>query len=345
MRAPPLNGERLTVIISTLFALLILAAGVTAQQQHTAPRDILNQLESDLRFQLKTTLRHDLAMQRERLALLDQTLIAWQESPQTEKNRKLLADWLLESTLRSMPGATEDLPEIPSFRALVKKSTEPPTVKPQNDLPSSESIQPREILSNPEQPELPQNLPEPSELNPVDFPNTNLVPQHVPSVVKNSARPVRVTSKPASFTSTTTPWVVPALASIPSKEKAVQINLSELEARITGYHVGLDETETVLLTLEEIDIEVLSKIIKQLEETARDFRFVKLYYDALTESERKNLTLPRSMQPTINEIKRQLTRVELSQEEDFLSDFEDNQDQQSEQLRKRLAALSDLISV
>ena len=51
------TGERVTAVLSTLVAIAILGAAVTAQQSRTPQADRLASLESDLRFQLDLAYR------------------------------------------------------------------------------------------------------------------------------------------------------------------------------------------------------------------------------------------------------------------------------------------------
>jgi hypothetical protein len=111
------RGERMTAIISTVVAVIILAGGVTAYQSNTAPVDDIVQLESDLRFQLEVAFKHDPNQRAARLVELSKVSRAWLDSPQSEADREQLARWLLEATIRSMPGSLEPLPAIPTFGA------------------------------------------------------------------------------------------------------------------------------------------------------------------------------------------------------------------------------------
>ncbi len=115
MNFSTVRSERITAIISTVVAVIILAAGVTAHQSHHAPVDDLVQLESDLRFQLEAGYRHDTDERATRLAQLEEVFQAWQQSPRLPADQELVATWLLEATIRSMPGSSEPMPTIPQF--------------------------------------------------------------------------------------------------------------------------------------------------------------------------------------------------------------------------------------
>ena len=322
MSQTTLKGEHLTAVVSTIVAIAILAAGVTAQQQHAAPRDIIVQLESDFRFQLNNAFRHDLGVQQERLALLNQAVAAWQASSQSEVDRKLLADWLLESTIRSMPGTVADLPEIPSFGAAVTEAI------PHQDRETSASPSDARVR-RPAEVKQASTVPTRAEF--LASSNTNVEPFNEPQLRAESSLLVPTADDSGSFS--------PAQSAAAEADVPVQINLRELAARIAGYHVGLDEIESHLLTLEEADLDVLADFVRHLEDMARDFRFVKLYYDALTEAERRAIASPRSMQITLREIDRQITRSEKAQRDDFLGEFEGNREERTKQLRQQLAVL------
>ena len=109
------TSERITAIISTVVAVALLAAGVTAQQTHNTRTDELAYLESDLRFQLQSAFRLTPKEGQQRLQQVNEVLAAWQQSRQTADDRQLLADWMLEATIRSMPGSMEPLPPAPPF--------------------------------------------------------------------------------------------------------------------------------------------------------------------------------------------------------------------------------------
>ena len=111
-----LRSERITAILSTVVAVAILAAGVTAHQSHNVTtEDSLSLLESDLRFQIDMAFRQNPGEGAARMSQVDEAVSAWHASPQSEIDRSRMADWLLEATIRCMPGTMEALPEVPRF--------------------------------------------------------------------------------------------------------------------------------------------------------------------------------------------------------------------------------------
>jgi len=338
------KGERITAIVSTLAAIAILAAGVTAQQQHTAPSQELAQLESNLRFQLDHGFRHDTGARRKRLAKLEQVIAAWQQSARTPSDQRLLGAWMLESTIRSMPGTVEALPDVPLFG--VAASPLPPVA-------SAQTVSAQGRFDNSSSPEQ-----QPSALDKSDIPNSEDA-SHSPQANQAPAGPTHLvaTTEPRSGETrlTVQSWEQDFTASASATDSAsrsrgeapvepARINLTELAARITGYHDRLDEVETKLLTLEETDLDVLAELVGELDEMSGAFRFVQLYYDALTTQERRAITSPRSMQATLAELERQIASSENSLPEDFLSDFEStDHGRQAEQLRRQLLVIADRV--
>ncbi len=303
------TSERTTAIVSTLVAVAILAAGVTAHQSR-APLDKLEQLESDLQFQLDWAFRHDSKERSQRIASLEETIAAWQASPRTQEDRKLLASWLLESTIRSMPGTTQPLPSLPKF-GKPKAVSIAVTVEP---VPTENKVVKLTAATNVAMQAIPKTTP-----------TDNVAVDNV--VVADSelfAQPRgRLTEVPVKAT-----------------ETPVKINLTELAARIAGYHEGLDRIETALLLANSPDLDFLEKQAQKLDDLTRDFRFVKLYHVALSEQERKNISAPRWMNATLAEIERFLQRNESQQDGDFLGSFDPDQRQRIENIRQQLAAIA-----
>jgi len=293
------SRERLTAIASTLVAIAILAAGVTAHQS-IVPLDELQRLESDLQFQLDWAFRHDAKQRSQRLAMLEETTEAWHASPRSQEDRKLFSSWLLESTIRSMPGTTKPLPKVPRF------GKTHPIGKPS-----------AVALAEPEESKVVKTEP-----------------------VESKA--VKMTEM-AEMAATPTAVAVAAGADpepFEASEKPVKINLTELAARIAGYHEGLDQIETALLLADSPDLDFLEKQAEKLDELTQDFRFVSLYHQSLTEKEREHMIAPRSTSTTLAEIERLLERNERQQDGDFLGSFDSAQRKRIENLRHQLATAS-----
>jgi hypothetical protein len=111
------SGERITAAISTIVAIAILSAAVTAQQGRAPTSDRLASLESDLRFQLDLAFQQDRPAYRARLAEVDAALAAWRAAPRTDRSNRLLEDWLRKALSRTMPGRNGQLPPRPQFGA------------------------------------------------------------------------------------------------------------------------------------------------------------------------------------------------------------------------------------
>ncbi len=311
MSQAPAKGERATAIVSTLVAVVILAAGVTAQQSHTGPQDELALLESDFRFQLDNAFRHNVKGRTERMAQLEEVLSAWRQSSQSQEDRKRLASWLLEATIRSMPGSTESLSRGPEFGVPktnapvepVESQVEQPTLTvsetPEQTAPQATTVDGVVEVSNPV----------PLEETPDVFPQENK----------------------AEFLESTSS----------SKEKSIEINLTELAVRIADYHAGLDRIETALLTSNSPKLDFLEKQMQQIENLTQNFRFTKLYHEALSDKERPAIRELRSMGTTLAEFERLLgDRAEGEQNGDFLGSFDTSHQERVEKLRQRLAAIA-----
>ena len=306
MNFSTVRSERITAIISTVVAVIILAAGVTAHQSHNAPVDDLVQLESDLRFQLEAGFRHDTDERATRLAQLEEVFQAWQQSPRLPADQELVATWLLEATIRSMPGSSEPMPTIPQF------GQQPPapqsTTQPTADL-LEESSAPTDDF------DLPKRVPTLADpISTADVSEAYIseavkIPQHT--------------------------FLEPALEE--ATAEFVPINLTELAARIAGYHDGLDEIETALIATDSDDFSALSQRIRQLDAMTADFHFVRLYFEALTDQERLSVAVPRSMSETLSEIERHLDRNQEALDGDFLGQLDSGHQEHLAQLRQQLA--------
>ena len=140
------GNERLTAFVSTMVAVAILAAGVTAHQS-AAPVDSdsdVVQIASDLRFQLEMTFRHDVREREKRLAQFDAVMAAWNVAPQSNADRELLLAWLREAGANSLPGVMRPLPHVPDFShsGLVLAESTLPTKHQTRKLPVTASQHP-----------------------------------------------------------------------------------------------------------------------------------------------------------------------------------------------------------
>ncbi|NOZ41254.1 MAG: hypothetical protein GXP24_13665 [Planctomycetes bacterium] len=316
------RSERTTAIVSTLVAIAILAGGVTAFQSHHAPVDDVVQLESDLRFQLEVAFRHDPNERARRLVLLEEVTQAWLQSPRSTADREQLASWLLEATIRSMPGSIEKLPVAPKFG----ESTPQPLLDQQRpdvlvETPLSEQIAEEPIAEEPEKSKPVLLEPTPASLAPIE----RITP--VTEIVAPIADELLATPQP-----TTTPAQV--------METPIRINLTELAARIAGYHEGLDEIDATMLIIEPANIVALLEQIRLLEELSQDFRFIRLYYQTLTDRERRAVAEPRSMAATLAKIERRIDHAQEALSGDFLGEFDTSHQGRFGALRQRLTAIT-----
>ncbi len=303
------RSERITAIVSTLVAVAILAGGVTAFQSHHAPVDDVVQLESDLRFQLENAFRHDPNERARRLVQLEDVTQAWLQSSRLENDREKLAMWLLEATIRSMPGSIVAMPPSPRFGFATKAKA----LKSTPDV----LVEPATLKSNP------------ATLDHAPTPATPPLPVTRPVTKTGSTEP-----QPEKVI--TEPVAKPSVAA----QKPVRVNLTELTARIAGYHAGLDAVERELRSTKSDNFAALSAQLRQLEEMSSDFQFVSLYYQLLTDAQRRVITPPRPMATTLAEIERRLERSPENATDDFLSDFDARQQAQLDALRQQLASIS-----
>ena len=80
----------------------------------------------------------------------------------------------------------------------------------------------------------------------------------------------------------------------------------------------------------------LTTLVEEIEQLAQQYQFVKLYFDSLTDSERRRVSEPRSMSDAISLASRLAAREEDAS--DFLADFE--ADDAAPTLTDRLQAIA-----
>lgn len=344
------GNERLTAFVSVVVAVAILAAGVTARQGSSPEvTDALQpgselRMGSDLRFQFEMAFRHNERERDRRLAQLDDVMAKWQVSTQSDADRGALVTWLQEAGANSLPGALKDLPAMPEFspaQPLVEQQVLKPVVEPAQSVLKTPVETP--VTPTPDDPleEEMVALRQPQSLT------TDAREQSAASTLEVAPRP-RVQNRPKLVEEN-------LLASMPTKKEAraeksvvvslpVSVNLTELAARIVGYHDGLDEVETALMRMETPSLEVLAPEIHRLETLARDESFVRLYYESLTAAERRMVLAPREMTPALAEVERQLKRCEEALEGDFLGSFDAAAEKEIAALRVKLAAIHERVN-
>jgi hypothetical protein len=126
-------------------------------------------------------------------------------------------------------------------------------------------------------------------------------------------------------------------ASQPAPERAVEVNLAELNARIGGYHEGLREVEAALVAnRRKMTFGELTKLIARLEELVDQCEFVHLYYEALTREERQFVIEPRPLAETVKLVDQQRKLMELLSDEDHFASVDESGESE---LARRLRVL------
>jgi hypothetical protein len=172
-------------------------------------------------------------------------------------------------------------------------------------------------------------------------PSTPQVEELFRAVQEESTKPETTASASAQSGSTEHPT-----KSVPKPEESappIKINLNELAARVAGYHKGLQRVETTLLTLDKPDLTVIARQIHLLDEMTKDFHFVSLYYEALSEREKQGVLQPRSMTATLEEIERLLKRSESEESGDFLDEFDAQKQTRITRLRRQIQNIADRV--
>jgi len=351
--------KRFTVVASTAVAVLILAAGVTAHNSSSpsvTPQDV-TELESDLRFQINSAFRHDAFEQQRRLRQLAETLAAWDASPQSDEDRRLLADWLRESTVRSVHGRIGNLPPVPKFGVEEELLVEAESLV-EAEVPVDEPLV--AVKSEPFHEPIHGSFhePEAAESSVVARENPTSEPAKIPDLADIADQATDEEFESELLDSRTEPLAevgeqFDVVAHKPSEvetvstgpiEPPVSINLVELTARIAGYHDALDTVELNLLKTRNPSLSALTDQVEAVNGLSRDFQFVALYYESLSARERRSILEPRSMKATVSEISRQLDRFEAEGSDDFLEPFDRDIVEQISVLRSILAEITSRIA-
>lgn len=325
-----LSSERLTAVLSTLAALALLAVGVTAQHSRNAPADELAYLESDLRFQLQSAYRLDPKQGERRLQQLEDVLIQWRQAPRTEADKRALATWLLEATIRSMPGALEELPPTPQFGAESPAAPPAPPAQPAATDPSG-SGRNYDIADEPAAPLPPGLTPDlaPTQTVAPALASTPVVSVTEPQPIKAHAIESTLVSVPANES-----------PSVTIAHKPVEINLTELAARIAGYHQGQTELESMLASADRLTVDDLAAQIDILAGLAKDYQFIELYYAALSADEKQRVPAPEPLTEFVAALRGQVERLQSDVDGDFLGEFDASLGEQVTALRDRLDTIA-----
>jgi hypothetical protein len=344
------RNEHLTAFVSTIVAVAILAAGVTATQNQENPGDDVTRAVADLRFQLEMAFRHDERERDSRLAQLDALVSAWEKSPQSADDRTNLFKWLQKSAGRSLPGALAPLPALPEFSrpspAVVHEVKKVPVGEKPIVIVPPVAKPPVSVATKP----VVENTITPTPVDPLE--QEMIALRQPPSLAPGEANTTSV-EQPAMAPRPSVqeqPQLVPGklLASVPAKEvpktdEPIGVNLTELAARIAGYHDALDEVETALLRLDAPSLDVVIAQIDELDRMTRDYNFVSLYYGSLTSSERQRVIEPRSMTSTLSEVERQLDRCAEMLDGDFLGSFDQAAVDEIAGLRTKLKTIGERV--
>ncbi|QDS97609.1 hypothetical protein [Adhaeretor mobilis] len=348
------TSERVTAIVSTLFAVGILGVAVTAQQLNNEPTGGLVQLESELMTQLDLAYRHDTPLLEQRVEQFNGVLQKWQQAtPSAERDEKL-ARWIRDAMARSMPGSNRPLPETPIFET---RPVAPLNVAQTKIVESKTTTPPTDILTD-----------EPSRFD------TNTTPTYKPDLAMLPLSEIEVAADDEAESDVQVEYVAArewnedrehenlfqepefdearpgqTQAELTQKsvivrhrtlgEPAVDFNLRELSARIAGYHEGLAEIEAALVNHSADDSQELVTLVESLEQLDSQRQFVSLYYDLLSDRQRMFLATPRSLEPVVARVQKRLDRSERSADGDFLRPFDGEAQERLEQLRERLDLL------
>lgn len=319
------NGnERLTVFVSMAVAVAILAAGVTAHQSSSPKSTDVVQMGSDLRFQLEMAFRHNEQERTSRLAQLDEVMASWKKSTQSNTDRDELVAWLQEAGASSLPGVVRSLPASPQF-SRVQPPVEHKVMKPvatEETSPSEEVVVEIEVAKQESDSPI-----TPTAFDPFEEEVDEVVTLHQPPSLNpgerggNAKSTLEVAPRPGPAEQ---PQLLEKnlLETVIDKQDEpvgpVGVNFTELAARITGYHEGLDQVNLALSQMRTANLEIVAAQINELESLARDYSFVELYYDSLSPAERQMVHAPRDIRTTLDETKEQLDLCAEVLDGDFL---------------------------
>ena len=351
-------SERVTTLLSTLVAAGLLAAGVTAQQSRTNRPVSLERLESDLRFQIRSAFRMTPRESEQRLRQLDNVLEDFRSRPLSDADRQILGAWLLKATVRSMPGSIKPLPTAPVYserdqakfsvsakpskrKSVAQKSTLSDTSRSQSEVASPARIEAPsrfEALTDPEQ------STEPRVRLAASKPVVTEFAQKGKQENADSLR-LSVDSEQETTLASSQPERSILTANLaPSTPSPIDINMSELMARIAGYHAGLDDLEAAAVNAKRPDEKLLSRQIELLEGLISVYQFVQLYYDSLNPQERRRVAAPRKLNGAISATRERLGHLQEEVEADFLGQYDRQLGHQLKALSQRLERIASQVS-
>ncbi len=321
------TGERITAVVSVLVSIALLGAVVAAQQSRRFDGDDLVRLESDLRFQLDLIARFDRAAHRARLAQLEEALQAWRQSMQSRADRQRMVEWFQAAIAQTVANSAAKLPPPPEL------GVEPPLIVA-SPPPASDAQTTSEATETP--PDLAPAPPDVSVGEAVASPDEAAAQAPAPPAGEHSI--AQLGPPPTEGLPYSTAGDQNANAGdVDDPIPPVQINLAELAARIRGLHHSLDDIEASLVASAQLPPERLEEIVARLESLAVQHRFLRLYYDALTNAEQRLVQSPRSMLDTIRFAAAQPAAG--AADDDFLAQFA-AAESSTPTLADRLAALA-----
>ncbi len=317
--------KRWTVVVSTLTAVLLLGAGVTADPQRAVSVDELAGLRSDLEFQVRTAYRFNVPARDARLAAMERADRAWRESPQSEADRQLMAGWLRGAIAASMPGSRAPLPETPVFRVpaavaatvaeetVVEKPIGSPTVFESPALPveNTARIVPRPAKRRVAETKAPQAgvATAPAVAQPSV---AGVAPKPGPEFLASAQRPVVRPAEESSLTITKSRALTP-------RRPAVGVNLAELTVRVATYHDLLDEIEAAVAEASAWDAEAVESFRRLVTRAKEEHRFATLYYGILSAKERDRVLRPRDPKRVVRAAAEAVKQWRALQDRDFLA--------------------------
>ncbi|MEM9353412.1 MAG: hypothetical protein AAGA92_10395 [Planctomycetota bacterium] len=310
--------KRWTVVVSTLTAALLLGAGVTANPERSVSVDELAGLRSDLEFQVRTAYRFDVPARNARLAALEDADRVWQESPQTEGDRRLMAAWLRGAIGASMPGSRAALPELPGFslRAVEEAVVQSPVIEAPIETPvAAESPAPPVVSSADAAPTVAARVLPEAQGPPVGTGAALTVVRSAATAVTPTAHaePVVRGEEPVGRTDDASSLLVSA------KRSAVGLNLGELTVRVATYHDLLDEIEAMVADASAWDAGAVGSVRRLAKRARAEHRFATLYYGVLTAEERDRVLRPRDPESVFRAAAEAVKQWRALQDRDFLA--------------------------
>ena len=335
-------SERLTTVLSTIVAAAMLAAGVTAQQGRMSRPPSLEQLESDLRFQIGSAFRMTPLQAKQRLVQVDTVMNDYRSQTRNKADQSILEKWLEEATIRSIPGSIKPLPAAPVYLAepppqQVEVTKPPRTVRPRPAVTASKKPTPafggESLLAIAPPLEIDRPRVEISILSQAKTTEPPPLPSPVQvQVAQAQDLPEKAGTKPSAYSKqedlpSPQPMQLVSEADVevePIKPpvELVHVNLRELDARIAGYHAAMDTLEAALIESPEPTENLLAEQIETLESLAPDYQFVKLYYESLDAEERRRVTTPRQMRELLVTTREQIRTLQAELEADFLEEYD-----------------------